>query len=59
MAPEIVGEVGLSNGSVDIRRAGISVTEIELLLRQSKAGEVALKGPGQIRRRLPRHQRQD
>ncbi|MGB5625085.1 MAG: translocation/assembly module TamB domain-containing protein, partial [Woeseiaceae bacterium] len=44
IAPEIAGEVGLDNGSVDIRRAGISVTEIELLLRQSKAGEVALKG---------------
>lgn len=44
MAPEFVGEVGLSNGSVDIRRAGISVTEIELLLSQSKAGELALKG---------------
>ena len=44
MAPEIVGEVGLSDGSVDIRRAGISVTEIDLLLRQNKAGELALKG---------------
>ena len=44
MAPEIAGEIGLQNGSVDIRRAGISVTEVELLLRQSRAGELALQG---------------
>ncbi|MBT8086561.1 MAG: translocation/assembly module TamB domain-containing protein [Gammaproteobacteria bacterium] len=42
--PEITGEVGLRDGSVDIRRAGISVTDIGLLMRQSKAGELALQG---------------
>ena len=44
VAPEFAGELGLSNGSVEFRRAGVSVTEIELLLRQSKAGELALSG---------------
>lgn len=44
IAPEFAGELGLSNGSVGFRRAGVSVTEIELLLRQSKAGELALSG---------------
>lgn len=44
MAPEIAGKIGLHNGSVDIRRTGISVTEVELLLSQSKAGELALQG---------------
>lgn len=43
-APEIVGEVALTGGSVDIRRAGISVTEIELLLRQREAGQLSLRG---------------
>ncbi len=44
VAPEFSGELGLSNGSVDVRRAGVTVTEIELLLRHSKAGELALSG---------------
>ncbi len=44
VAPEFAGELGLSNGSVDIRRAGVSVTDVELLLRQSKSGELALSG---------------
>ncbi|MBT8442862.1 MAG: translocation/assembly module TamB domain-containing protein, partial [Gammaproteobacteria bacterium] len=44
VAPQFAGELGLSNGSVDIRRAGVSVTEVELLLRQSKAGELAISG---------------
>ena len=43
-APEMSGEIGLRNGAVDIRRAGISVTDIGLLLRQSKAGELSLQG---------------
>lgn len=43
-APEIKGEIALRDGSVDIRRAGISVTEIGLLLRQTRAGELALQG---------------
>jgi translocation and assembly module TamB len=42
--PEIVGEIGLSNGSADIRRAGISVADVEFLLQQEKAGELALQG---------------
>ena len=43
-APEISGEIGLRDGAVDIRRAGISVTDIGLLLRQNKAGELSLQG---------------
>ena len=43
-APEITGEIGLRDGAVDIRRAGISVSEIGLLLRQSRAGELSLQG---------------
>lgn len=43
-APEISGEIGLRDGAADIRRAGISVTDIGLLLRQSKAGELSLQG---------------
>ncbi len=42
--PELKGEIGLRDGAVDIRRAGISVSEIGLLLRQSKAGELSLQG---------------
>lgn len=44
VAPEISGEISLREGSADIRRAGISVTDIGLLLRQSKAGELSLQG---------------
>jgi translocation and assembly module TamB len=44
MTPEIVGEIGLNGGSVDIRRAGVSVADVELSLRQSKTGELALQG---------------
>ena len=43
-APELRGEIGLRDGAVDIRRAGISVSEIGLLLRQSQAGELSLQG---------------
>ncbi len=43
-SPEISGEIGLRDGSADIRRAGISVTDMGLLLRQSKAGELSLQG---------------
>jgi translocation and assembly module TamB len=44
IAPAFAGEIGLRDGSVNIGRAGISVTEIGLLLRQSKAGELSLQG---------------
>lgn len=44
MSPVIIGEAGLRQGSVDIRRAGIAVTEIELLLRQRDAGQLTLQG---------------
>lgn len=44
LSPELVGEAGLSQGSVDVRRAGISVTDIELLLRQREAGQLTLQG---------------
>lgn len=43
-SPEISGEIGLRDGSADIRRAGISVTDMGLLIRQSKAGELSLQG---------------
>lgn len=42
--PGISGEIGLRDGSVDVRRAGVTVTEIGLLLRQSTAGEMSLQG---------------
>ena len=43
-APEIVGEIGLRSGSFGVRRAGIVVSDAELLLRQAKAGHLALQG---------------
>lgn len=43
-APDISGEIGLRDGSADIRRAGITVSDVGLLLRQSKAGELSLQG---------------
>lgn len=43
-APEITGEIGLRSGSADIRRAGISVTDVGLSVQQSKAGELSLQG---------------
>lgn len=46
-APEIVGEIGLRNGSFGVRRAGIEVSDVELLLRQDKAGHLALQGSAQ------------
>lgn len=44
LAPEIVGEAGLSQGSVEVRRAGVAVTDIEVLLRQREAGQLTLQG---------------
>jgi len=42
--PDISGEVSLAGGSFDIRRAGISITDAELVLRQQEAGNLTLKG---------------
>lgn len=44
LAPEISGEIGLRDGSADIRRVGISVAEVGLLVRQSKVGELSIQG---------------
>ena len=43
-APEIIGEIGLRSGSFGIRRAGITVTEAELLVRQARPGYLVLQG---------------
>jgi len=44
LAPDISGEISLADGSFDIRRAGISITDAELVLRQQAAGNLTLKG---------------
>lgn len=43
-APEIIGEIGLSNGSFGVRRAGIAVTNVEVTLRQPDIGRLSLQG---------------
>ncbi len=43
-AMEFVGELGLVNGSFGVRRAGITLTDVWLRLRQSRAGLLALEG---------------
>ncbi len=43
-APEIIGEIGLQNGAFGIRRAGITVTEIGIGLRQTTPGRLAISG---------------
>jgi len=43
-APEIIGEIGLSNGSFGIQRAGIAVTEVDVKLRQPDVGHLSLQG---------------
>lgn len=43
-APEIIGEVGLENGSFGIRRAGISIKEMAVSLRQDSPGLLLLEG---------------
>jgi translocation and assembly module TamB len=43
-APEIIGEIGLQNGAFGIRRAGITVTEIGIGLRQTTPGRLAVSG---------------
>jgi translocation and assembly module TamB len=44
VAPKIIGEIGLSDGSFGIRRAGIEVTEVDVILRQPDVGHLALQG---------------
>lgn len=44
LAPEIIGEIGLANGSFGIRRAGVSITDVDVLIRQVEAGQLALHG---------------
>jgi len=43
-APEFVGEIGLQDGTFEVRRAGIAVTEVGLRLRQSEPGRLSLEG---------------
>lgn len=43
-APEIIGEIGLQDGAFGIRRAGINVTDIGIVLRQSTPGRLAISG---------------
>lgn len=43
-APEIIGEIGLKDGSVGIGRAGIVITDVGLSLRQARAGRLTIQG---------------
>jgi translocation and assembly module TamB len=43
-AAEFVGELGLTDGSFGIRRAGITLTDVNLQLQQAEAGLLALRG---------------
>ena len=43
-APEILGEIGLSDGSFGIRRAGIAITDVNVKLRQPDVGHLSLVG---------------
>ena len=43
-APRIIGEIGLSDGSFGIRRAGIAVTEVNVILRQPDVAHLSLQG---------------
>ncbi len=43
-APEFVGEIGMRDGAFEVRRAGITVTDVALRLRQSEAGRLSLDG---------------
>ncbi len=43
-APEIIGEIGLQDGAFGIRRAGISVSEAGIGLRQTAPGRLAISG---------------
>ena len=43
-APEIIGEIGLQDGAFGIRRAGITVTDIGIGLRQTTPGRLAISG---------------
>ena len=44
VAPQIIGEIGLSEGSFGIRRAGIAVTDVNVTLRQPNVGHLSLLG---------------
>lgn len=44
VAPELVGEIALHDGSFGVRQVGIAVTDVALVLRQDKAGQLALQG---------------
>jgi translocation and assembly module TamB len=43
-AAEFVGELGLADGTFGVRRAGITLTDMNLRLRQTQAGQLALQG---------------
>ncbi|MDH3305661.1 MAG: translocation/assembly module TamB domain-containing protein [Gammaproteobacteria bacterium] len=44
VAPDINGEIRLSDGSFGIRRAGISVTDVDVRLTQPDVGHLSLQG---------------
>ena len=43
-APDIVGEIGLSDGAFGLANAGITVTDVAVTLRQSEPGRLAIDG---------------
>jgi len=44
VAPDLVGEIALHDGSFGIPQAGIAVSDVALVLRQDEAGHLALQG---------------
>jgi translocation and assembly module TamB len=43
-APDIVGEIGLSDGSFGLANAGITVTDVAVTMRQSAVGRLSVEG---------------
>jgi translocation and assembly module TamB len=43
-APEFAGEIALEDGSFDVRQAGITLSDIQLRLRQLETGSLTLDG---------------
>ena len=44
VAPDIVGEIGLSDGAFGVARAGIRVTDVAVVIRQTEVGRLAVQG---------------
>lgn len=43
-APDIVGEIGLSDGAFGVARAGVTITDVAMVIRQTEVGRLALRG---------------